>query len=176
MRQLHHLRFQQSAFDFPQHRLDRSPGHLPRRFERRVAFRIVAQIVGELRPRTPMTQAAGLIHDHRIRGGTILETLHVCKIRLGHAIPHPPLQCQRDALPHREIRRLAFRRSLEPRRIGQYQGWVCHKQTDCTFALQEICSTRYCIPLRSHAFHESTHGVTMKHAGPQISRRTICSP
>src|SRR5207249_3254503 len=105
-------KLQQSAFDPPQHRLDPPPGHLPGPFERDVALRIIAEIIGELGARTTVAQAAGLINDYRIRRRTIRETRRILEIRLSHAIPQPPLQCQRHTLPYLKILRLAFRWSV----------------------------------------------------------------
>jgi hypothetical protein len=105
--------------DASQDSLDRAPGQFPGSGHGGAAFRVIAQVVGKLGARTSVAQAAGLIHNHRICGGTILEASEILEIRARDLVAQPALQSQRDALPGPEISRIALGGSVDPKRIGQ---------------------------------------------------------
>jgi hypothetical protein len=119
MRKLGHACLGQPQFDTPQHGLDRATGELPRRDQSGAAFRIIAQIVGELGARMAMTQAAGLIDDHWVDSLTILETRQILKIRAGHAVSERALQGQGNSLPHAEISCITLGRCVAPLGVGK---------------------------------------------------------
>ena len=143
MCEIGHAGLEQPPFDAPQDGLNCTSGQLPGSCQSSPALRVIAQVVGELGARPPVAQAAGLVHDHRIRSEAILEARRIFEIRYGHLVPQPALQCQRHALPCPEVSRIALGGRIAPARIGQRRrGFgrttclISHEQTDCIATAQ----------------------------------------